>query len=240
MHGPAANDDWAVVEYCGNAATLALDGPLESPVERLERRIALAPDRPRVDIAVSIEMRRPARLPIAFHPILRLPENPHTLHLDADFALGLTYPGIIEPDRMVCEPGKTFTSLARLPGRSGDTVNLLSIPLGPRMEDVVMLAGVREPVRARFIEEGFELEIDWSRTLLPHCMAWIHDRGLDPHPWEGRFRGLGLEPMASAFDGPWELSVGPNPLNALGFATSLLLPAKRPTELHCSLTVGKI
>jgi hypothetical protein len=240
MHGPAANNDWAIVEYCGNEATLALDAPLTSPIKHLERRIALASDRPRVDIVVSIEMRRSASLPIAFHPILRLPENPRTLHLDIDFALGLTYPGIIEPDRMLCEPGKTFTSLARVPARSRGTVDLLSFPLGARIEDVVMLAGVCAPIRARFIEEDFKLEIDWSRSLLPHCMVWIHDRGLDSLPWEGRFRGLGLEPMAAAFDGPCELSVGPNPLTALGFPTSLLLSAENPTELYCSLTVGEM
>jgi hypothetical protein len=240
MHGPAANDDWKFVEFCGTAATLALEGPLTSPVKRLERKITLASDRPRVNITVSIEMRKTARLPVAFHPILRLPGNPRMLHLEVDFALGFTYPGIIEPDRMICEPGRTFANLAHVPGRLGGAVDLLSLPLGQRVEDVVMLAGIRAPLRARFIEEGFEMEIDWSRTLLPHCMIWIHDRGLDMDPWTGRFRGLGLEPIASAFDGPWELSAGPNPLRDLGFPTSVFLPVESPTELYCSLTVGEV
>lgn len=235
MHGPAANHDWTIVEYRGNAVTLALDDTFTSPIKRVERRITLAPDRPRVDIAISIEMRRQVRLPIAFHPILRLPETPRTLHLDIDFTLGLTYPGVIEPDRMVCEPGTTFTKLAHVPRRLGGMVDLRSLPFEHRIEDVVMLAGIRAPVRARFTEEGFTLEIDWLRTLLPHCMVWIHDRGADLEPWAGRFRGLGLEPVASAFDGPWELSASPNPLSALGFPTAVLLRTESPTRLQCSL-----
>ena len=88
MHGPATNHDWTIVEYRGNAVTFALDDIFTSPIKHVERRITLAPDRPRVDITISIEMRRQVRLPIAFHPILRLPRNSSQL-TDIDFT-GLT------------------------------------------------------------------------------------------------------------------------------------------------------
>jgi hypothetical protein len=68
-------------------------------------------------------------------------------------------------------------------------------------------------------------------------MMWIHDRGLDDPPWNGRYRGLGLEPMASAFDGPWEVSAGLNPLNAQGFATAVAVDPATPVEFELSLSV---
>ncbi len=235
MHGPAANADWQVVEQRVNEASLVLHCPSSSSIDRIERKIALSPEEPRLDSTVWVHARKPSQLPAGFHPILRLPDLPSTVEIDTDFAIGLTYPGVIEPDRMVCEPGRMFETLAAVPKRLGGTVDLRKLPLGPATEDVVMLAGVRGAVLAHFSDEHFALEINWSRALLPHCMVWIHDRGSDQEPWSGRFRGLGIEPVASAFDGPWEFSAGSNPLNEMGFATSVLLHPENPTQLHCSL-----
>ncbi|MFL5258969.1 MAG: hypothetical protein ACJ8AS_04395 [Hyphomicrobiales bacterium] len=237
MHGPSANADWDILEARSDCAILALDYPETSPVRRIERQMSLAPDRPEARVTVWIEARRPARLPAAFHPILRLPEKPGALAIEASFACGFTYPGIIEPDRMATEPGRRFQALAEVPRRLGGYIDLSRLPLGPPTEDVVLLAGMAGPVRAVFIDEGFELEIDWSREALPHCMLWIHDRGLDDKPWSGRYRGLGVEPLAAAFDGPVSLSAGPNPLAGEGFSTALIVAPDQPSEISLTLRV---
>ncbi len=239
MHGPAANDDWRLIDRRRDRVTLALEFSENLPVRRIERTIALAADRPRVEIGIRIEARRQGLVPAAFHPILRLPHLPGGLQVDANFDLGFTYPGVFDPDRMACEPGRNFDSLADVPKRRGGRIDLRHLPLGPPTEDVVLMAGIRGPVRARFKEEGFSLDVHWSRDLLPHCMMWVHDRGADGKPWGGRYRGLGIEPVAAAFDGPWSLSAGPNPLNAVGFSTALRIGLEAATQLCCTLAVSE-
>jgi hypothetical protein len=237
MHGPAANADWKIVEARSDSAILALEYPESSAVRRIERRIRLASDKPEAQVAVRIEARGPARLPAAFHPILKLPDKPGGLAIDAAFACGFTYPGVIEPNRMASEPGRRFGALTGVPGRHGGSVDLSRLPLGPPMEDVVLLAGVTGPVRAEFIDEGFILEIDWSRDALPSCMLWIHDRGLDDKPWGGHYRGLGVEPLAAAFDGPVSLSAGSNPLASEGWSTAIEIAPDQPAEMSLTLRV---
>jgi hypothetical protein len=100
----------------------------------------------------------------------------------------------------------------------------------------LLLLACRPPITARNIAEGYAVTIDWDQTL-PHCMLWLHDRGLDGAPWNRSFRALGVEPMAAAFDLPQPISTGPNPLNALGHATCLDLPAGR-TTLWLTLSVS--
>jgi hypothetical protein len=237
MHGPAGNADWDIVEARPDCAILTLEYPETSPIRRIERKLSLALDRPEAQITVHIEARRPARLPAAFHPILRLPERSGELAIEASFARGFTYPGVIEPDRMATEPGRRFQALAEVPRRHGGFVDISRLPLGPPMEDVVLLAGIAGPILAEFIDEGFELEIDWSRDALPNCILWVHDRGLDGKPWSGRYRGLGIEPLAAAFDGPVSLSAGPNPLAGEGFSTALAIAPDQPTEVSLILRV---
>lgn len=237
MHGPAANADWDIVEARPDCAILALEYPETSPVRRVERETRLARDKPEAQVTLRIEARRPGRLPAAFHPILRLPDKPRELAIEASFSRGFTYPGVIEPDRMATEPGRRFQALAEVPRRHGGVVDLSLLPLGPPTEDVVLLAGMAGPIRAEFIDEGFALEIDWDREALPHCMLWIHDRGLDGKPWSGRYRGLGVEPLAAAFDGPVSLSAGHNPLAQEGFGTAISLAPGQPTEIGLTLKV---
>jgi hypothetical protein len=141
---------------------------------------------------------------------------------------------------MACQPGHNFKALSNVPGRFGGMVDLRRLPLGRETEDVVMLAGMRGPLQAHFTGEGFAVRLDWNRALLPHCLLWIHDRGLDSEPWNGSYRGLGIEPAAAAFDGPWDFSAGSNPLNAVGFATSVLLNPDLPLEFRCSLSLSEM
>ncbi|MBL8906698.1 MAG: hypothetical protein JNM20_08480 [Rhizobiales bacterium] len=240
MHGPAANEDWTFIAQEAHSVRLSLDLPDEYAVSRIERCIALGTDRPFTRSTVSLEIRRDGRVPLAFHPILRLPEELSRLELSADFAQGFTYPALIEPDRMACEPGKTFASLQHVPKRRGGSVDLSHLPLGPRVDDVVLLAGMNGPLRAAFHDDGYELTVDWPRSLLPHCLVWIHDRGIDVPPWNASYRGIGIEPLASAFDAPWAVSEGENPLAKAGFPTALALSAGGPVELFCDLSVAAL
>ena len=240
MHGPAANADWQIIERDRDRVRMGLDLPDEYPVSHIERQIALSADRPFARSTVTLDIRRAGRVPVAFHPIVRMPENLSRLALSAPFAQGFTYPAVIEPDRMACEPGRQFADLEHVPKRRGGSVDLSRLPLGPRMDDVVLLAGMKGPLSAAFLDEGFSLTVDWPRDLLPHCLMWVHDRGIDVPPWNGSYRGLGIEPLAAAFDAPWAVSLGENPLAAAGYPTALELSPGLPVELYCELSVAAL
>jgi len=240
MHGPAANADWLIIAHDAHSVSLSLDLPDDYLVSRIERHVALAIDRPLARSTVTLEIRRDGRVPVAFHPILRLPERLSRLQLSADFAQGFTYPAVIEPDRMACEPGQKFANLEHVPKRRGGTVDLSRLPFGQQVDDVVLLAGMNGPLRAAFHDDGYELTVDWQRNLLPHCLVWIHDRGIDVPPWNGTYRGIGIEPLASAFDAPWAISAGENPLTRAGYPTALAATAGQPIELFCELSVAAL
>jgi len=240
MHGPAANAEWQIVAQDRHSVRLSLDLPEDYIVSRIERCITLGADRPVANAAITLEIRESGRVPVAFHPILRLPAEVSRLHLSAEFARGFTYPALIEPDRMACEPGQTFAHLQNVPKRRGGSVDLSRLPLGPRVDDVVLLAGMSGPLRAAFYDDGYALTVDWPRDLLPHCLVWIHDRGIDVPPWNGSYRGIGIEPLASAFDAPWAVSLGENPLARAGFPTALAVSKGCDVELFCELSLAAL
>ena len=234
-HGHAANDDWHAVAATPTHLELQLDYPEGHDIARVTRRIRASPDRPRLDLELTVEARRACRYPVGLHPILRLPDRPGALRLTAGFDIGLTYPAIVEPDRMLAEPGEQFRDLAMVPARGGGMVDLSRMPPGPAVEDVVQLLGVRGPVQARFLDEAAMLELDWDHALLPACQVWVSDRALKTEPWNGSFRGLGLEPTAAAFDFARAASLARSPINDLGYATNLAFAPESPTTIRYSL-----
>jgi galactose mutarotase-like enzyme len=215
MHGPAANAPWHLLSASGAEAAIALD----LPERGLRLRRILRAEGAALTIAAEIESDRAQRLPVAFHPNLALPARPGALALAVAFAAGRTYPARWPHAAGLFAPGARFGSLAAVPKLGGGTADLSRLPPGPPCDDVVLLLGARPPLVARWLDEGWSLRVDWDG--LPHLMLWVHDRGLAEPPWGGRFRALGVEPMAAAFDLPEPVSVGPNPLAAEGWATAL-------------------
>jgi hypothetical protein len=231
-HGFPANAVWEVCEAAAGSVTLRLDLPPPGPLARLTRRITGIAGEATLALELTVEARRPARLPLGLHPILRLDGPPGSLALGADFAFGLTYPAAVPGGAMVAAIGAEFASLDRVPGRDGTAIDLSRLPLGRPVEDVVQLCGVASPVTIRFEAERAGLSVDWDRTILPSCQLWISDRALSTAPWCGRFSGLGIEPIASAFDFAESVSTAANPISRRGIATTVALCPDAP------LTIG--
>lgn len=238
-HGHAANDRWRLAARTPSSLELTLDYPGDHDIARLTRRIAGVADRPALAFELVIEARRDCAYPVGLHPILALPERPGALRLEADFELGLTYPAIVDPGAMPTVPGRSFDDLASVPAPGG-TVDLTRLPLAVPAEDVVQLLGLRGPVRAVESEAGYALVLDWDRTLLPSCQIWISDRALQRFPWRGAFRGLGIEPTASAFDFAAPVSLASNPITRHGYPTTVPLTAGRPVTLRYSVELSEL
>jgi hypothetical protein len=220
-HGLAANAVWTLEEQTATRLRYGLDYPADHAIRRLERTLAVDPDRPALDLALHIEARRPVRISAGLHPILTLAVPEESLRLAARFAFGLTYPAAVPGGGMAAAIGRTFERLDAVPAAAGGTVNLSRLPKAAGIEDVVQLCGVEGPVEIAFTAESARLVLDWDRSLLPSCQLWISDRALTSPPWNGGYRGLGVEPIASAFDLADACSREPNPISARGIATTL-------------------
>ena len=104
----------------------------------------------------------------------------------------------------------------------------------------MQLLGVRGPVRVENREEGYAAVVDWDRALLPSCQIWISDRALQRFPWRGMFRGLGIEPTASAFDFAQKVSGSPNPIVRRGYATAVPVKAGDPVTIRYSVELSDL
>lgn len=237
VHGPAAEFEWSVLEQTADSVTLALDYPLDSPIARVERTIALRAGAAALDFRLVVVARTTTAVSLALHPILRLPASPRELRLDVPFTTGFTYPGRIDPGLGPTAAWREFDSLAAVPTRAGTPVDLSQVPLASPVQDNVMLTGITGPFRALFADTGTRVTIDWDRDVLPSLMLWLSDGVIDEEPWNGRYRGLGVEPLAAAFDFPDSVSIAPNPLSARGVPTAVGLSTAAPLVVHHSIEV---
>lgn len=219
IHGPAAEEEWSVLEASDTAIRLRLDYPAASPVLWVERRIAAVPGVAGLQCSLMIHARQRAVISVGLHPILRLPDQPGRLRLLAEFDFGLTHPGY---------GAMEFSRL--------EEVGLDHVPLHPRRDLNAQLCGMRGPLRAIWLDEGMGVDLDWDRALLPSLQIWHTDCGIAGPPWHNTYRGIGVEPIASAFDLDTSVSCAPNPINARGVATCITIDPAAPVTIRHSVT----
>ncbi len=94
---------------------LRLRYPEGDDIEYLTRRLTAVQDAPALDLELTIHARRPTRQPVGLHPIVRLPEWPAQLEIDALFEFGVTYPAVVPPGVGRVIPGQRFSRLASIP-----------------------------------------------------------------------------------------------------------------------------
>jgi hypothetical protein len=237
-HGPSADGEWMLTSSTPTTATFAMEYPAHGAVELIERTVAAASDGIGLDFSLTVHVREATRVPIGVHPILRLPERPGALVLSAQFAEGFTYPARVH-GTSVTRPGRTFASLQEVPSEHG-MLDVSRLPLDRPVEDVLQLCGVLGPVTADFTDEGFRLTLDWDREALPSLLIWLSDRALAEEPWNSRYRGLGLEPVASAFDLPPSVSASRNPISDRGHITAVALRPGEPWRFSSSVRIERL
>ena len=228
IHGPAADADWTIIEADDTTITLALDYPETSPVNRLVRTIAARPSAAALDFTLAIHARRSARTSVGLHPIFRLPEISGDLQIDAEFDFGLVHPRQTAPGQ-----AQEFSSLAAVP--QGDILVDLANPPLAQANLNVQLCGMHGPLTATYRNLNAGIVLDWDRALLPSLQIWHTNRGIAGPPWNNSYRGLGLEPIAAAFDLHDDVSTGPNPINARGVATAIAIHPEMPTRITHSV-----
>jgi len=231
-HGHSADGTWGLVSSDPSQVELQLQYPQDEDVESVTRRVKVVPDAPALDFELIVKARRCTRQPIGLHPILRLPEWPSQLAIEASFDFGVTYPALVPPGASRVAAGRRFACLSSIDGIRSGSVDYSRLPKQTPTEEMLMLCKVHGPLTVRYMDENACLRLTWDTNVLPSCLLWPSDRALADPPWNQSFRGLGIEPIAAVFDAAREVALERNPINASGVATAVELDPNRPLTIR--------
>jgi hypothetical protein len=226
-HGHSSNAQWVFTKTDAASITLTCDYPETHPIRRLTRTLTADPKAPALDITLTVEARRPCRLPIGLHPTLRLPATGTARLEPPNFREGRVFPLDVEPGQGLLQPGATFDRLEAVPCRDGASLSLARLPLTENTEELVQLSGVSGGFRLRH-PEGWTVTLDWDAQHFPSLLLWISNRGRAYAPWNSRHVALGVEPVCAAFDLGPAISTAPNPISAGGTATAQAFVPEHP------------
>ncbi len=229
VHGHSSNHEWNFLPDDGTSLKLALDYPAGSPVARVERTITPDLRGPAIDLAFSIAVRQPCRLPIGLHPVFRLPAAAGGARIELGLDThGFTYPGTVEPGAVLFSPGRRFASLAEVPARAGGSVNAGMVPFSEDVEELLQIEGTGGRAAIANRAEGYRVTLTWQAEHFPSLLLWYSNRGRKAPPWNGRHLAVGIEPICSPFGlGPATARTD-NPLARSGVTTALDFSPDRP------------
>lgn len=119
------------------------------------------------------------------------------------------------------------------PRSDGSTIDLTRVPLGVEVDEIVLIAGPKEPRIVLVNEaEGYRVAVEWDPKYLQNAMLWISNRGRKGLPWGGTNLCLGVEPITSAFDFGQGVSANETPLRKAGYSTAIDFEAGRTYEVR--------
>lgn len=199
VHGFGTDNPWRLVNAKPGAAEWEIVYPPDHPIERLTRTVSGIPGRAAVAFELSVLARRDCVLPVGLHPILRLPEADEQLRIETDFAHGETFPVVFEPGVSRVEPARRFDSLESLPLAGGGNASLGSL-CHERTEEALQILNVSGRLKAVYPRQRYAARLDWNANDFPTCLFWLSAGGRQNKPWNGRFRGLGIEPLDASFE----------------------------------------
>jgi hypothetical protein len=226
-HGHGSNVEWDFAAPSFDAVSLTCTYPESHPIKVLHRSVRPDPEAAALDISLTVEARRPCRLPFGLHPTFRLPLDGIVDLIPPAFRQGRVFPLAVDPSSRLL-PDATFASLDAVPTLAGPPLSLERLPLDSRNEELVQLCGVSGDVVLRYPGEGFQVRLSWDTSHLPSVLLWVSNRGRTFAPWNGRHLALGIEPVCSAFDLGPAVSTGTNPIAAQGVATAMDFAPDRP------------
>jgi len=201
-HGFGTDNCWSFEESgreVGGAVALAIDYPEDRPIARLRRTVRGVPGAARVDVSLEATARRDCVLPIGLHPILAPGLAGEALRIEGVWSHGETFPVTFEPGVSRLAPGARFDNAGALPLADGGTVSFGSL-LNETTEEAFQLFGVDGAMRVVYPQSGHAVRLEWQAQDYPTCLFWISTGGRTAKPWNGRFRGFGVEPLNARFE----------------------------------------
>lgn len=235
-HGHSSNVDWDFLAPNPQSIEMGVAYPDTHPIKALHRSVRPDPATSALDITLTVEARRPCRLPIGLHPTFRLPRTVTVDLIPPPFREGRVFPLPVEPSSLLL-PDATFQSLDAIPTLSGTPLSLTKLPLQTKNEELVQLCGVTGDFVLRYPAEGFQVRLSWNTDHFPSVLLWISNQGRTEGPWNGRHLALGIEPMCSAFDLGPAVSTAANPIATGGTATAMAFTPETPFTTRYRIAV---
>lgn len=249
-HGEPANAVWRLEAFERAGERLTLHARLSTRVRpgQVDKYITLIDGQTAVYQRHVLTGRGPMN--VGHHATLKFPDAPGSGVISTSrFVHAQVFPGAFElPENrgyQSLQPGAKFRSLDRVPLLAGGTTDLSRYPARQGFEDLAMLtADEKLPFAWTAVTFPRERYVWFSLRdprRLRHTVLWISNGGRHYPPWNGRHKAvMGLEDVTSYFHYGLAESVGKNPLNRRGLATSLTLNPKRPTAFHYIMAVAAI
>jgi len=197
VHGYGTDNCWTFEED-GEGVALVIDYPDDRPIARLRRTVRGVPGAARLEFTLEVTARRDCVLPVGLHPILAPGAPDEAVRVEGDFAHGETFPVVFEPGVSRLKPATRFETPEALPLVDGGTVPFGRL-LNETTEEAFQLMGVDGALRIVYPQSGYAVRLGWNRQDYPTCLFWVSTGGRTGKPWNGRFRGFGVEPLNAAF-----------------------------------------
>jgi hypothetical protein len=230
QHGTCANSPWRLDAAEPRALSFSFAPDAEFPIARIARRISVADGRPDIQCETRVAARAACELPWGVHPTFRLPEAPSSFEIafGAEKITVLTFPGVFEPGVSRVAPAQVCDGLRAVPMADGSTRSFETLPLPFDSEELLLVTGHNGEARLTNRVERYRVVMNWDASVFPSVLLWVSNRGRRFAPWNGRFLGLGVEPVSSAFDLGYAHAVNPrSPLRALGVPTATRFAPER-------------
>jgi hypothetical protein len=198
VHGFGTDNCWRFEDGEASSIRLTIDYPVDHPVERLGRIVSGVPGEARVEFSLAVTARRDCVLPVGLHPILALGAPEEELRIEGAYSHGETFPVVFEANVSRLAAGTRFDSMAALPLAAGGTMPFGCL-LNETTEEALQLFGTDGDLRIVYPESRHAVRLRWDAADFPACLFWVSTGGRTNKPWNGRFRGFGVEPLDAGF-----------------------------------------
>lgn len=228
-HGETSCNAWGV-EVLDDVVILTFEFPEDHEMATVRREIRRVENG--VEFKTTVVARVATSISMGHHPILAMPETPGSLTIDFPDGIDqvFTYPVQFEYGVSVFAHEKVYDSLEAIETVDGEVVNASMLPCLDHAEELVVVKPKAGRVQVTNKPGGFVSEISWELDKLPGCLLWMSMNGRTEKPWDGKFYGLGVEPICGAFDLGLGVSRRLNPLNDYGLATAIEMSPDQPFE----------
>lgn len=243
QHGACANAPWTREVEGPNALAFSCAPDIAFPIARLDRRIDVTEGSATIGIETRVTPRTDCTLAWGGHPTFRLPQQPGGFEIafEADPIKVLTFPGIFEAGVSRVEPAQIVAGLASIPMRDGSIQSFAALPLAFDTEELLLVIGHGGRIRLTNHVERYRIRMTWDPAIFPSVLLWVSNRGRTYAPWNGRFVGLGVEPVYSAFDlGHAHAMNDRSPLRQLGIPTAMDFKAGEPVATRYEIAFEAI
>ncbi|PPR54805.1 MAG: hypothetical protein CFH16_00121 [Alphaproteobacteria bacterium MarineAlpha5_Bin6] len=221
-HGFCANKNWELLEKTGTFAKFKIIYPEEDNIDYLIRTIEIDNNEShKINCSLTIVVKNDCSLPIGLHPMVNIPTEKNQVEIvPGRFDFGLTYPGLVLPEKTLGAVGEKFHSIKEVPGLNGKTIDLSKPPLEGNFEDLFQLCGIDGKMQIINYQDKYDFKIEWNPDHFTSVLMWVSNKGRQEYPWNSQHVTVGLEPITSTFGLSTHISNNPkNPIHSKGVKT---------------------